>query len=190
MDTDAQTSGPRPRTWLLALLGFALIGLVAYQMWPTGPASTAAPQQSSNSPVAGKPVEAIDPAELNVRLDALKDKRPDPGDLERNPFRFKPPPAPPPPPPMKMAPPVDPTPQPPPAPVIPPIPLKYMGTVERGNLKLAALTDCKGSTYSGSEGGTIDGRYRLVRIGQESVVMEYLNGTGRTTIRKTGECPK
>jgi hypothetical protein len=74
--------------------------------------------------------------------------------------------------------------------VIPPIPLKFMGTVERGNLKLAALTDCKGFTYSGREGEPIDGRYLLVRIGQESVVMEYLNGTGRTTIRKSGECPK
>ncbi len=190
MDTDAQTSGQRPRTWLLALLGLALIGLVAYRMWPTAPGPASVAQQSSNPSVGGKPVETIDPAELNVRLDALKDKRPDPGDLERNPFRFKPPPAPPPPPPQKLTPPVDPTPLPPPAPVIPPIPLKFMGTVERGNLKLAALTDCKGYTYSGREGELIDGRYKLVRIGQESVVMEYANGTGRITIRKTGECPK
>ncbi len=190
MNTDAQTSGQRPRMWLLALLGLALIGLVAYQMWPKAPASAAAPQQSSNSSAGGKPAEVIDPAELKVRLEALNEKRPDPGDLERNPFRFKPPPAPPPPPPVKMAPPIDPGPQQPPPPVIPPIPLKFMGTVERGNLKLAALTDCKGFTYSGREGEEVDGRYRLVRIGQESVVMEYINGTGRTTIRKSGECPK
>ena len=190
MDTDAPTSAQRPRMWLLALLGFALIGLVAYQMWPTAPPSAAVAQQSSNSPVGGKPTEVIDPAELKVRLDALNEKRPDPGDLERNPFRFKPPPAPPPPPPVKMAPP-DPVPTgPPPPPPIPPIPLKFMGTVERGPLKLAALTDCKGYTYSGREGEVIDGRYRLVRIGQESIVMEYSNGTGRTTIRKSGECPR
>ncbi len=81
-------------------------------------------------------------------------------------------------------------PQPPPPPPIPPIPLKFMGTVERGTLKLAALTDCKGFTYSGREGEGIDGRYRLVRIGEESVVMEYLNGTGRITIKRSGDCPK
>jgi hypothetical protein len=28
----------------------------------------------------------------------------------------------------------------------------------------------------------------VVRIQTESVVMEYVNGTGRITIRKTGEC--
>jgi hypothetical protein len=189
METDAQTSSQRPRIWLLAVLGLALIGLVAYQMWPQAPPADVS-QQPSNSQVAGKPAETVDPAALNVRLDALNEKRPDPGELERNPFRFKPPPAPPPPPPVKLAPPVDPVPQAPPAPVIPPIPLKFMGTVERGALKLAALTDCKGFTYSGREGEVIDGRYLLVRIGQESVVMEYPNGTGRITIRKSGECPK
>jgi hypothetical protein len=60
--------------------------------------------------------------------------------------------------------------------------------VEGPGIKLAALTDCKGFTYSGREGETIDGRYRLVRIQTETIVMEYLNGTGRITIRKTGEC--
>jgi hypothetical protein len=75
--------------------------------------------------------------------------------------------------------------------VIPPIPLKFMGTVERGPLKLASLTDCKGFTFAAREGEEgIDGRYRLVRIGQESVVMEYMDRTGRTTIRKSGECPR
>jgi len=117
-------------------------------------------------------------------------KRPDPGDAERNPFRFRPPPAPPAPPPVKFTPPPPVEPQLPPAPVIPPIPLKFMGTVEGPGIKLAALTDCKGFTYSGREGETIDGRYKLVRIQTESIVMEYQNGTGRTTIRKSGDCPK
>ena len=39
----------------------------------------------------------------------------------------------------------------------------------------------------GREGDIIDGRYRLVRIGVESVVMEYLDGRGRTTIRLSGQ---
>jgi hypothetical protein len=192
METEAQSPSGRPRPWLLILLGLALVGLVAYQMWPTEPTAAAPVASSSNSAGSGKPAETIDPADLKVRLDSLQAKRPDPGELARNPFRFKPPPAPPPPPAPKIAPPpVDLTPPgPPPPPPIPPIPLKFMGTVERGQLKLAALTDCKGFTYAGREGESIDGRYKLVKIGEESVVMEYLNGTGRTTIRKSGECPK
>ena len=39
----------------------------------------------------------------------------------------------------------------------------------------------------GREGEIIDGRYRLVRIGVESVVMEYVDGRGRTTIRLSGQ---
>jgi hypothetical protein len=79
---------------------------------------------------------------------------------------------------------------PPPPPVIPPIPLKFMGTVEKGNLKLAALTDCKGSTFYGKDGDPIDGRYRLVKIQTESVVMQYMNGTGTRLSGKAGIAPR
>ena len=37
-------------------------------------------------------------------------------------------------------------------------------------------------------GRSIDGRYRLVRIGVESIVIEYVDGRGRTTVRLDG-CP-
>jgi hypothetical protein len=133
----------------------------------------------------------LDPAALKVRLEALQAKPPDHSEVERNPFRFRPPPAPPPPPKLPEPPPmpVGPPLPPPPAP-IPPIPLKFMGTGEQGKVKLAAFTDCKGSTYSGEEGAIIDGRYRIVRIQTESAVVEYLNGTGRMTIKKSGDCPK
>ena len=159
-------------------------------MWPHGSATT--PIASSNPGRNARSTDqAIDPAELTVRLDELKAKRPDPGRVERNPFRFQAPPASPQSPDPKPTAPINTGPPPPaPAPPIPPIPLKFMGTVERGDLKLAALTDCKGFTYAGRAGETIDGRFRLVSIGVESVVMEYPNGTGRTTIRKSGECPK
>ena len=69
-------------------------------------------------------------------------------------------------------------------------PLKFMGTVEKPGLTLAALTDCKGFSYAAREGEVIDGRYRLVKIQVESVILEYSNGTGRTTVRKSGDCPK
>ena len=65
-----------------------------------------------------------------------------------------------------------------------------MGTVERPGLVLAALTDCKGFSYAAREGEPIDGKYKLVKIGVESVVLEYSNGTGRITVGKTGACPK
>jgi hypothetical protein len=36
------------------------------------------------------------------------------------------------------------------------------------------------------EGQIIDGRYRIVKIGEESIVMEYVNGTGRQTLQLRG----
>jgi hypothetical protein len=188
METETPSLRRRPRTWLLVLLGIAMVSLVAYWMWPT---PVLAPTQNAQRPRTGRSgnaSEGISPDDLKVRLDALQAKRADPSDAERNPFRFKPPPAPPPPKPQPVEKIPPGPPPPPPAPVIPPIPLKFMGTVEGPGVKLAALTDCKGFTYSGREGETIDGRYRLVRIQTESIVIEYVNGTGRSTIRKSGEC--
>ena len=69
----------------------------------------------------------------------------------------------------------------------PPILLKFIGTVEpKPGDKVAAFSDCR-YTFRGREGDIIDGRYRLVRIGAESVVMEYVDGRGRTTIRLSGQ---
>jgi hypothetical protein len=197
METESQApAGQRTRAWLLAALGLALVALVAYQMWPENTAATATPPTAARRPGAGRGGSVrgeLDPAELKVRLEALADKQPDIGEGARNPFRFQPPPAPPPPPPMKVPVvppgPIGPPPQTGPPPP-PPIPLKFMGTVERPGLTLAALTDCKGFSYAAREGEIIDGRYRLVKIGVESVILEYSNGTGRTTVRKSGDCPK
>jgi len=187
-ETPASPSSGRPRVWLLGLLGVVLVALVGYRMWPDEPAVPVASQPPSRQQPGT--AATVAPEDLKVRLGDLAAKRPDPGDVERNPFRFRPPPAPPAPPPTAFKPPANLPPPVPPAPSIPAIPLKFMGTVEGPGIKLAALTDCKGFTYSGREGETIDGRYKLVRIQVETIVMEYLNGSGRTTIRKTGECPK
>ena len=194
METETPAPGQRARGWLLAALGVALVGLVAYQMWPEASA-TPAGQTSNRRTVARGPAAAseIDPAELKVKLEALKATREDFGEGERNPFRFQPPPAPPPPPRLpQVAMPAGPGGPPPPPlpPPIPPVPLKFMGTVEKPGLTLAALTDCKGFSYAAREGELIDGRYRLVKIQVESVILEYANGTGRTTVRKSGDCPK
>lgn len=69
----------------------------------------------------------------------------------------------------------------------PPIPLRFIGIVEaseRGT-KVAVLSDGRDVFY-GREGDVIDGRYRIVRIGVESIELEYLDGRGRQTIRLTG----
>jgi hypothetical protein len=75
---------------------------------------------------------------------------------------------------------------PPPPPPVPQIPLKFIGTVERGGQKMAVLSDSAGHVSYGPEGATIDGRYRIVRIGAESIEMVYVDGRGRQTIRMTG----
>jgi len=169
----------------------AIVVAVALISWlPVG--KPAAPGPAPSNPRAtqrGKTVESVQPGDLEVHLKALSEPRPDAQSSERNPFRFyvKPPP-PPPPQPKPVQPPPTPestVPSPPPAP--PAIPLKYIGLLEeKGGGKLAAFSDCR-STMRGREGDIISGQYRLVKIGVESVVMEYVDGRGRQTIRLSGQ---
>jgi hypothetical protein len=122
-----------------------------------------------------------------VHLDALAAERPKPGSGQRNLFRFKP--KPPPPPPPKVTAPAEtasPPAGPPPPPPLPPITLKFIGIFDRAGQKIAVLTDSAGHVDYGLEGSTIGGRYRLLKIGVESIEMSYLDGRGRQTIRLTG----
>ena len=50
---------------------------------------------------------------------------------------------------------------------------------------LAVLRDDRG-IYYGAEGDVIEGRYRLLRVGNDSVDMAYVDGRGRKTIPLTG----
>ena len=194
MAADASsTSSGRPRPWLLAALAITvMVALVSFVM----PEKSAVPSARPSNPriqARGKATAAtVKPADLDVRLEELKEPRPAAQPSDRNPFRFYVPPPPPvesgrgpgsvaPPPPP---PPVDLTPPPPPPP--PPIPLKFIGTLQTRAGTIAAFSDCR-TTMRGKEGDVIDGRYRLVKIGVESVVMEYLDGRGRTTIRESGQ---
>jgi hypothetical protein len=194
MATEGVSGRPgRPRPWLLIAL--ALVAGVALISWVMPGKPAAPPARASNPrPQPGKRgTQAIDPADLDVRLEDLKAARPGSAASERNPFRFyvKPPPAPapdraaegrkppPPPPPGRE--------EPPPPPPLPRIPLKYIGFIdERGGGKVAAFSDCR-MTMHGREGEIIAGQYRLVHIGVESVVMEYVDGRGRETIRMSGQ---
>ena len=140
----------------------------------------------------------IDPASLDVRLESLAAPRPVETGPSRNPFRFRPAPPPPPPPVSAKPPPVNPVPEgpvgPPPPPPPPPITVKFIGVVDKEDgTKLAMFTDCSAGRHQSvaREGGTIDGRYRLVRLQTTSVIVEHLDGRGRTTLAQGGqECVK
>jgi hypothetical protein len=184
---------PKRQLLILGLLLVTLAAVVAYTLGGDEPATPAAPASNrQRGRAAGNGSQALPPEQaLDIRIETLSEAKPEPGEAERNPFRFrpKPPPAAPAPPrPQSVDPPPPPVPPGPPPPVPPPpIPLKFIGVIESPRAgKIAVLRDDR-SVYHGREGETIEGRYRIVRIGVESIVMEYEDGRGRTTIRLTGQ---
>jgi hypothetical protein len=190
---------PRPRPVIVGLLAAVLAVVVIWAVWPAAsqppsPSNQSREQRKTVAPAPGQSrgttgQSAPLPGQLEVRLEALKQQPPPPADAARNPFRFyvKPPP-PPPPPPQIVAPPQAPVNSgPPPPPPIPPIPLKFIGTLEQGNRKVAIFSDGRGLPLYGKEGDLVLGQYRIVRIGVESIVMEYADGRGRQTIPMRGQ---
>ena len=191
MATDTSPGGSqRPRPWLLALLGLAVVAYVLTQMFSS---RTVAPSVTTTGPRPANAVQAadrIDPEELDVKIEALNQPPEGPDDGGRNPFRFQPKA----PPPATAAPPSIPKPNPdfvPPPPVPqgpPPIGnlIKFIGIVETGKERIGAFSDCR-YTFSGREGEIIEGRFRVVRIQVESAVVEYVDGKGRTTLPLNGQ---
>src|SRR4051812_8581357 len=169
------------RRWRVAILGalaVVLAGVVAFEWWPAaapgrGPSNHAGEQRRT----APAPGAAAASGQLAVKLDVLKQPPPAPVVESRNPFRFYVKPPPPPPPstmtqaPLNRANPDAAAPQ-AANPGPPPIPLKFIGTVEQGKRKAAVFSDGRGVPVYASEGELVLGQYRLVRIGVESVVME------------------
>jgi len=140
---------------------------------------------------ASRPVDSKSPAPKlksagEVDLQALNAPREELQETVRDPFRFKPKPPPPPPPQpvMRSTAPAQTGPVEPPPP--PRIALKFFGAIETKQGLLAALSDSRG-VYHGRVGDTIEGRYRILRIGVESIDLAYLDGRGRQTIRQTGQ---
>jgi hypothetical protein len=141
-------------------------------------------EQSSNRSVATPgPLPVVPVVDLN--LDRLRAVGGNLQPSERDPFRFRtkaPVPAP-----RVQAPPVtfEPVPTGPPPP--PPIPLKFFGVMTIDNERIAAFSDARGNTFRAKEGEILEGRYRLLRIGADSVDVAYLDGRGRQSIRLTGQ---
>jgi hypothetical protein len=188
--------------WLAALL-VALAAVVAWQFWPrasAAPADTAAARTGAAADArrgrpAGGAAATVGPPP-HVNLDALEARRADPTLAARNPFRMQaavPPSSPVAPQPVPVAPPGGGAagsgtgaPEAPPPP--PPISLKFIGTVAPSSApagRIAVLSDGK-YVYYGREGDIIEGRYRLVKIGEESLQIEYVDGRGRQTLRLSG----
>jgi hypothetical protein len=180
--------GPARTRQLLSLGVLAVVGAGAW-MYMNSAMPTAAPPATSNSPAAGVTgprAAANGPVGLPapLKLAALSTgEGTDSTGTNRDPFRFGQPPPPPPPP---YVPPPPPPPPPPPAPpTVPEIPLQLilLETLP-GNVRTATLKDTATSAVIGPsiEGSVLDGRYRLLKVGLESVVVAYLDGTGQRTL--------
>jgi hypothetical protein len=171
----------RRQQLLLGTLVVVLLAGAAYFLW-WGPSSASGPASNGRGAEDSAARSTATIQAPDVHLPALAADRPKPVDVSRNLFQFKPKPAPPAPPAPKTTAPLattgPPTPPPP-----PPIPLRYIGFVEKEGKKYATLSDSTGRPETGGEGDIIQGRYRILKIGVESVEVAYLDGTGRRTIR-------
>jgi hypothetical protein len=179
---------------LIVLLTGAVYALSRAGSVPSARVSTAsgkpaaAAASASNS---GKATAAsTPPAPQKTMPEALEldklDSAGEPSETTRNPFRFGVKPTPPTPPvAVRPTAPAAP-PGPPPPPPIPPVPLKFIGRMVLDKQIIAVLSDTKGTVFRAIEGQVVDGRYRVVKIGEESLIIEYVNGTGRMTLPLRG----
>ena len=184
--------GPQ-RTRQLTLLGILVTVLLVYWVYQPGappPRTSTASSGGAAQPAIAKPGTAsgsILPPSLKLSTLGQPGENPDTG---RNPFRFGAPPPPPAPPPQPyVPPPIDTTPPPPPPlpPWPPPIQLTLLGLWEDVVTKTrgATLSDPKtGAQYQVIQGSTIDGRYKVLKIGEQTVTVAYLDGSGQKTLTK------
>ena len=175
----------RPGVRSLALLG--VLAVAGCQAWrstpppePTG--ATTVPPSNVADRSAGRPQLAVPP---EVRLEAAIPVHPGPVETSRNPFRLG----------LQRS--TVPAPatedrgsepfEAPPGTRPATAPLKFIGIVEAPDSvrRVAVLSDGR-SMYYGRQDDIIEGRYRIVRIGVESIDLEFLDGGGRETIRLSG----
>lgn len=171
---------------MLAGLVLLLFGALYRALDQTTQVPKAPAARASGGPVrAGTAVKNIEAPD--VRLEALEAERAKPAAGERNLFEFGERRS------ATVAPTADRLPRlppppvaagPPPAPAVPPIMLKFIGVVEatEKSQTYAVLRDDRG-VYHGREGDIVEGRYRILRIGAESIELAYVDGRGRQTIR-------
>jgi hypothetical protein len=176
----------RQRELALAAVAVLAIAFATYRVRSMSSAPAEAhlsAQRSATVPASGAPQPQHNGLD-EVDLSALNAPKAAPQTIIRNPFRFKLKP-PPPPGPLRPAVPQETEshePLPPPR-----ISLKFIGTLESQKPgRVAILSDGRG-VYYGHVGEVIEGRYRIMQIGVESIELAYLDGRGRQTIRLTGQ---
>jgi hypothetical protein len=178
----------------LGVLGVILAGVVYFVLWPAMSPTVVVPGPAPI--VAGKPGAKTTGKPADVRLESLgKAVDLNEDGPHRNPFRMGAATVPVPEGTMASRQPTRPvTPVvpvetgPPPPPPLPPIPYRFIGVLSGvpGQGKIAVLTDGR-TVVHGRVNAEIEGRYRIVQIGEESLQMEYLDGRGRQTIRLLGQ---
>jgi hypothetical protein len=181
-------SGLLRREVLIPLL-VVLLGGGAYVTKPWSTDSPAPARQAAPAADARAGQKTVGPV-ADIRLDLLTATGSEDASVSRNPFRFQqravaaapvrrvtPPP-------QVIAPPI-PTGPPPP----PPITLRFIGLIEAppNTGRVALLSDGRGGLMHGREGDTVDGRYKMLRVGTDSIEMAYVDGRGRQTIRLSGQ---
>jgi hypothetical protein len=188
--------GRERRTLLIVGALVLALGAVGWTFFGSSAATPSASAGAARQPrSSGSDATALPAADaMTVRLVALDRERDEPLNATRNPFRFgsraaAPSPAPPAsaaPSSASTAPPAPPTSAPGAAAAIP---LKFIGVVEKADgAKYAVLSQGDGrAPMFGREGDIIDGRYRVARIGVESIELAPLDGRPAQTIRMTGQ---
>ena len=188
-------AGPQ-RSRQLTLLGLLLVVLsIVVWRYVLPESSAGAPVVNGpavNRPVTsnpqarpGQPANAAAPSGLlpeALKLGSLEPV-PDAPEVTRNPFAFGARPAPPKP--VDPAPQIAQAPPPPPKPPWPPpIQLKLVVIMDGPDgRRQAGLKDpATGAIYTAVEGMVVDGRYKIVKIAGQSVVISYLDGSGQRTL--------
>jgi hypothetical protein len=177
--------------WLGAALVVVLIVAIVARQGSDATTTTAPARRPAAARQAADTPANVSPAAVN--LDQLMAPKAEPVEARRDPFRFQPKPEPPPPVAQRLPgvpddqvgapPPRMPAGPPPP----PPITLKFIGVVQKADgTKIAVLSDGKRPIH-GTEGEEIEGRYKILKIGTESIEIAYIDGRGRQTIRLTGQ---
>lgn len=178
----------------LVLLG-ALLVLLVFVMWRfvgpevangAGPAAAAIPASNPQARQAGQTGTPTSTLPQALKLGSLEPV-PDAPEVSRNPFTFGRPPAPPTPPPSAQ-PVFTPPPAPPKPEWPPPIALKLVTIIDGPDgRRHASLKDpVSGSTFLAIEGAIVDGRYKVVKVAQTSVVVSYVDGSGQRTLTLGG----
>jgi hypothetical protein len=187
------------RRWVQ--LGVALAALAVVVQFVLLPSLNPAAAPVASPPAAGGAARARSASgqPVDVRLDALTRAAAIASESDtaarRNPFRMgaaTPPPGASGPsgagPATRPAPVAPVAPMPPQPPPVPPIPYRFIGVLSGapGQGRIAVLTDGRNVVH-GRVGQEIEGRYRIVHIGEESIQVEHLDGRGRQTLRLLGQ---